>query len=735
MSSPFAAVGRSYVELEYSVIPILPHSKRPGRYVNGVWEGLANWETYAERLPTEKELEAWEKWPDAGVGLLTGEISGVVACDFDLREDIHRELEQVLPPSPVRKVGAKGYTAFYRYFGEENSKWAVGKETVLDILSTGRQTLIPPTLHPDKMEYRWLTPETLLTVTREDLPVLPSISVIREVFARFDPKYLEQQPQITKHRLVSTDGRLFANDLERAVGALDFISPDPYHEWVEMGMALHSAFPSEEGFAVWLNWSKKSSKFVSGECEDKWRSFQKYQGKRLTPATLFKRAMDGGWRDAHRRAKEFYGEPTPAFIDKKKTTTSDSKFTIPEELVRRAPGLVGLITQWILETSIRKQPAIALGAALSFVGALKGRRVRSETDLRTNLLICGLAPSGSGKQQPIKCLYQLASAIRQTELVCGKPTSDSGLLGLLKRNFGVRLILWDEFGESLKSIAGEKASSYSRAIIETTNTIFSHANCMFTGKEYGNTDGKMPSIQLNQPHLCILAVTAHEPLFQTLKAAESANGFVPRFLIMESEDSFAPRQVSMRRISDIPTEILDGCLQILNLPFNPGMDGGAVMSGGNMDQTDEVKLVPFSREAKELFDERSEKYENWWKAAEEHGESLVAICDDDQIALSDMEFAVSLVEKCLTAASNVIIQNLFSSKYEESLKFCLKLFKRAGSKGITRSSFSQKAWRYPKRERDAIVDDLIETGQLFETTLESDQGRSPIIYVHKDFFE
>ena len=45
---------------------------------------------------------------------------------------------------------------------------------VVDLLAHGRQTVLPPTIHPDiDRAYEWLTPDTLITVGISDLPVLP----------------------------------------------------------------------------------------------------------------------------------------------------------------------------------------------------------------------------------------------------------------------------------------------------------------------------------------------------------------------------------------------------------------------------------------------------------------------------------------------------------------------------------------------------------------------------------
>lgn len=64
-----------------------------------------------------------------------------------------------------------------------------------------------------------------------------------------------------------------------------------YQEWVNVGMALHS-----EGYdcSYWEAWSRNDSRYHSGECEKKWRTFHG-SSTPLTGATICQMAMDRGW--------------------------------------------------------------------------------------------------------------------------------------------------------------------------------------------------------------------------------------------------------------------------------------------------------------------------------------------------------------------------------------------------------------------------------------------------------
>jgi hypothetical protein len=57
--------------------------------------------------------------------------------------------------------------------------------------------------------------------------------------------------------------------------ALNAISPDVgYHDWVSIGMAIDAGSGgSDEGVQLWAEWSAESEKYVEGEPEGKWASF------------------------------------------------------------------------------------------------------------------------------------------------------------------------------------------------------------------------------------------------------------------------------------------------------------------------------------------------------------------------------------------------------------------------------------------------------------------------------
>lgn len=83
-------------------------------------------------------------------------------------------------------------------------------------------------------------------------------------------------------------------DIEEIKEALQYIDPAnlDYSEWLQIGMALKDAGATCD---VWDTWSRRdSARYVQGETWNKWVSFQ---DSGITEKTLFKMAMDRGYKN------------------------------------------------------------------------------------------------------------------------------------------------------------------------------------------------------------------------------------------------------------------------------------------------------------------------------------------------------------------------------------------------------------------------------------------------------
>lgn len=295
--SPFAEYCADYIERGLSIVPIVPRQKFPGYYDGTRWKAAEKWSQYSERLMSVEEIEAAETWPNAGIGLLPGKLSGVVALDWDYDGGVKELLEAITPPSLVRKVGSKGYTAFYRYNGEVTKRWSVGGERVLELLSCGTQTVMPGSIHPGTgLPYYWSTMDSLLDIDFDELATLPGnyFELVGQVLAPYRATATTSGGRATGDEIEAET--LPPEDIEKLCQALNHIPADDREIWIRVGMALKS-IGDDPGFNIWNNWSRRSDKYdVSAErsMRGRWNGFKVLENG-VSYRTIFTLAIENGY--------------------------------------------------------------------------------------------------------------------------------------------------------------------------------------------------------------------------------------------------------------------------------------------------------------------------------------------------------------------------------------------------------------------------------------------------------
>src|SRR5262245_53258148 len=154
------------IEMGYFPLPIAPGTKAPHRWTPSLqkFELLRGWSERPDPILTAQ--------PGAGIGVRCG--NGLVVLDCDDDDAALRVLE--ILPSHVGKEGARGFSLAFRADFEvpsENFTDANGM-LMLQVLSNGRQTVIPPSIHPDTGKpYRDHNGASFHNTRLEELPLLP----------------------------------------------------------------------------------------------------------------------------------------------------------------------------------------------------------------------------------------------------------------------------------------------------------------------------------------------------------------------------------------------------------------------------------------------------------------------------------------------------------------------------------------------------------------------------------
>src|ERR1700749_1446973 len=181
-----------FLAKNFSIIPIAPKNKFPCELKIFPWGAkqynpASNWQRFSKQRPTPEEIELWKTWEGIGIGIPLGELNGLVALDLDNDTDnLHAQILSIVPDSPVKKKGAKGFTAFYKYTGDIPHKLSWNKDgvRVAEVLSQGQQTVVEGD-HPQGMQYQWLGPR----LGEAELPplTLEHVSAINALFPETKP--------------------------------------------------------------------------------------------------------------------------------------------------------------------------------------------------------------------------------------------------------------------------------------------------------------------------------------------------------------------------------------------------------------------------------------------------------------------------------------------------------------------------------------------------------------------
>lgn len=149
-----------YLEKQhFSIIPVRKN-KKP----------FIKWEQYQKEMPTRQQIKDWwERWPQANIGIVTGEISGVdvIDCDSQAGKNALNDFLSDSFMTPVSKT-PKGWHYYFRY--KEGLSNGVRVLTDCDIRTTGGYIIAPPSKNGEGVSYRWIENLKIAKVELSDMP-------------------------------------------------------------------------------------------------------------------------------------------------------------------------------------------------------------------------------------------------------------------------------------------------------------------------------------------------------------------------------------------------------------------------------------------------------------------------------------------------------------------------------------------------------------------------------------
>jgi len=745
-----ARYGERLVSNGYAILPIAPGTKKPGRHVRGKWADYPEWNRHAARPTTEIELKAWSRWPGCGVGIVGG---SVAAVDIDIVEDpeLALKIEQLarerLGDTPAVRIGrAPKRMLVYR----TAAPFKGIKRHPLEILCLGQQ-FVAYAMHPDTGEpYAW--PEEGLADL--DISSLPEVdeakarAFLDEAGALLPPE-LRQKALSVSRKPESTlpfhgqKGTLPA--IRAALARLPNEELD-YDSWVRVGMALKGAL-GEEGASLFAEWSAEARKNDPATTARSWASFRP---DRIGAGTIYRLAMERGWQpepgmildgeaqdEVHPAADLLarLGEQA-ADIAAPSPPASAFDLVIPD-------GLVGDLTRYMIATARRPQPLLSLGASLCAVGALMGRLYRTESNLRSNLYVVGIADSGSGKNHAREIVNEVFfEAGLANHLGGNKIASGAGLLTALHRQPAI-LFQIDEFGMFLSAAADRKRSPrHITEILDNMTELYTAAGGIFLGAEYANRDGMNERRDIVEPCLCVYGTTTPLHFWGALQGANVADGSLARFLILPSDEDYPDENLAAGR-RQAPSALIRGLQKIAS--------GGGHKRGNLAGKTSgastavDTALVPMTEETRTRFAQLSAELTVELRAAAgtpftailarigENATKLALIVAVGRnparpvVEAGDAEWAIRFVRYFARRTMDAVERHVADTETEAQLKRLREIIRAAGSAGLSKSEVTRASQWLKSRDRNEILDTLIESGDI-KPVMRETRGRRAMVY-------
>ena len=730
MTPTLAESAIAYAARGWAVFPLQPRGKTPIT-AHGCKDATSDIDVIAQW---------WTRTPNANIGIATGGLSGIVVIDIDGecgKESFEAfTADNDLPETLTSATGGGGFHLIFDA-GEEaikNSQGTIGKG--IDTRGDGGYIVAPPSIHASGEAYRWTN----------DVAPAPLPDWLRPEHYKARPQVTKQQP--ARPRLAMADD----NRIERARAYLDAMpgaiqGAGGHNCLLAAATALVHGFELADADALDLLWSD-----FNPRCSPPWDAGNPKERKdferKVSQAAKLSHTQPRGWlADAGSfseddEAVRHGGELIAAILSgdgrtqPKRTRVTES--TAWPAKILQPPGELGKLVGWINATAWKPQPVLALANAIAFAGAIMGRKVETETGLRTNIYAVGVARSGAGKDHSRKAIKNLAAQAGIANQCLGGEdvTSDAAIMRAVMRSPAC-LFQFDEIGHMIAASKSHNAATHQRAIPVMLTKLYSSANSLFVGKEYADQEREREDV--DQPNACIYGTTVPSTFYGGLTGADIRDGFLGRLMVFnagndEPDPSDAPP-------ADPPQAIVEWAKSWWERETNPGNIPSSMARPSPI-------VVPMQDDARALLldfrayckNKRSrdehESIVSLWARAEENARKLALIyacCaqyDGATIGADAMEWAITIVRITMLELVEAIGLNVSDSPHESAQHDIIAAIMQNGGTA-TQSEIIRRTRKLQRKARKDAQDDLIEAGRIAQVVCPT-KGRSRIEYVIVD---
>ena len=431
----------------------------------------------------------------------------------------------------------------------------------------------------------------------------------------------------------------------------------------------------------------------------------------------------------HEPEQEPDTDPTPA---EEEDAPEYQLETITDLESMTAPGgLVEDLIDWIVSSAEQPSRTLALAAVLPLVAALAGSRYSTGgRDTRPNIYTVALAESGFGKEHARSQIKRLLMSSMGALDKFGGPArimSASALREVLETSSTVNCQI-DEFGGFVRDITDRNAGSHQRAISTDLRDYYSASSTYFEGAAYRGS----PPKRIYNPNLCIHGTSTPEQFWSALSSASAEDGLLPRLILFLVAGERPPVVKPERDVRDVPERLLRRMCQVAGVdPVQHQMLklGTVLKQAAGSSVANKPYVVPWTDDAlilfaslKQTIDAEEAKVPSearpFVRRILENATKLALIVavgispEEPVITEMNIEWAANLAWSCAATMLKQATERLADNQREANYKRIAGLIRDAGTDGITTGRLVDRLKSIDARQRDEIVKDLRETGSV-----------------------
>ena len=502
--SPYE-LAMAYYEEGLSVIPLQRKDKKPPK-------NLGSWEEYKTKRPEREKVEEWFKdRDDLVVAIVCGKF---IVVDADTPEAM-TWVEENLPVTPYKVITGKGMHFYYNN-PQNFTTFATRRtnetpiERLIDIRGEGGLIIAPYNRHANGAIYK---------------------PVFLDGWSVYDIGDLPDFTEKEWYKITGVPKESGAKDKNITVP----FTLDGVNEGSRNDQAARIA-----GYMISKNVNLNFTKFF----------LRSWNTNNNPPLTI--REIDQVV-DSVKSTHDRKNQKAPLFVQ------AVDNIKPPKDLYD-PPGLLKDMYNFCEDIAQVPQPELSMVAALSLASVSCGRVYRTNMNNFSSLFFMCIAKSGQGKENIKTFVETILNESQHSKLIVGDGYTSSGAVHSILRQRPTQITIMDEFGKRLESI-GRQQNFNREDGLQTLMEAWGRCHGTLRPDNYSlmNVPDQYKDQFMNRlthkPNITLVGLSVPKNFYKALNSGRIADGFLNRFLIVESKE---PRRVAqLKKFRDAPLRIVN----------------------------------------------------------------------------------------------------------------------------------------------------------------------------------